>query len=189
MLPTRATSLTEMSDCIAIYRNLEGISTDFPEYGLPGYARTIFNILGTQGAAEHDDDGGTAPARASLHSTPSICDDIAGFNLVYVRCAPGNGTPDHNHNTNETFVVLDGRWRFLWRESSAEQPLTEGQFELGPRDVISFPALVVRRFECIEGPTGVESEEATLLGIVAGKAPFAEYSDDFSKKLRELGRL
>jgi hypothetical protein len=34
-----------------------------------------------------------------------------GFNLGFSRCKPGRGPLMHNHDTNETFMPITGRWR------------------------------------------------------------------------------
>ena len=37
-----------------------------------------------------------------------------GFNLGYCEALPGKGPMMHNHDTNETFICMTGRWRASW---------------------------------------------------------------------------
>ena len=39
-----------------------------------------------------------------------------GFNLGFCRCKPGKGPLMHNHDTNETFMPITGKWRCEWNE-------------------------------------------------------------------------
>jgi quercetin dioxygenase-like cupin family protein len=74
----------------------------------------------------------------------------------------------HNHDTNETFVPMTGRWRCSWNEEDTQS------VDLGPLDVISFPPGVARRFENVT--PGDMNEEHVLMVIVAGTAPGTEIS-------------
>jgi hypothetical protein len=56
---------------------------------------------------------------------------------------------------------------------------------LGPRDVVSFPVGVHRRFECVEEPNG--KEEGLLLAVIAGEAPEAEYSAEARRRMEAAG--
>lgn len=74
----------------------------------------------------------------------------------------------HNHDTNETFIPMTGKWRCSWNEGEVES------VEVGPMDVVSFPPGVVRRFENI---TFDEPEqEHVLMFVIAGNAPIAEFT-------------
>ena len=64
-----------------------------------------------------------------------------GFNLGYCKAKPGKGPLMHNHDTNETFIAMTGRWRAEWNEGDAIEYV-----DLDPYDVISFPVGVARRF-------------------------------------------
>ena len=64
-----------------------------------------------------------------------------GFNLGYCKAKPGKGPLMHNHDTNETFIAMTGRWRAEWNEGDATEYV-----DLDPYDVISFPVGVARRF-------------------------------------------
>jgi mannose-6-phosphate isomerase-like protein (cupin superfamily) len=169
---------------IATFARLIGKDNSFPEFGVPGYARTMYNIVGFRKPT-----GQTIASKVVISpvgETAPVIEGPAGFGLLYLECMPGNGVPNHNHDTNETFAVISGRWLFHWGET-VEQDKPENQAELGPLDVISYPAGVLRRFENIEGRA--RNEPGMLLGVIAGDAPSAEYTEDFNDKLRALGIL
>src|ERR1700752_4809071 len=68
-----------------------------------------------------------------------------GFNLGYCRAKPGCGPMMHNHDTNETFIPMTGRWRASWENENGEVE----HVDLDPLDVVSFPPGMIRRFENI----------------------------------------
>ena len=60
----------------------------------------------------------TSPVGADASAMPAI--PIAeGFNLGYCKAKPGKGPLMHNHDTNETFIAMTGRWRCEWNEGDA----------------------------------------------------------------------
>ena len=74
----------------------------------------------------------------------------------------------HNHDTNETFMPITGRWRCAWNEGP------EYEFvDVGPCDVVSFPPGVARRFMNVT--EGEPDTEHLLLFVVAGNGPQAEF--------------
>jgi mannose-6-phosphate isomerase-like protein (cupin superfamily) len=186
MLPVIPLSRDEMLRRVAVFSTLEGKADSFPEYGVPGYARTMYNIVGFQKPA--GETIGAAIVISPVGNTPPVINGHAGFGMLYLEATPGNGVPNHNHDTNETFAVISGRWLFHWGETE-EQEQPEHQVELGPLDVISFPSGVLRRFENLEGRDGQSDQPGMLLGVIAGDAPLAEYTEDFNDKLRALGIL
>ena len=52
-----------------------------------------------------------------------------GFQMSYVTAEPGNGPMLHNHDTNETFVAIKGRWRVIWgaNEEHSDRPRSAGR--------------------------------------------------------------
>ena len=102
-----------------------------------------------------------------------------GFNMGFARCKPGCGPLMHNHYTNETFMPVSGKWRCAWNEGDDYEYI-----DAGPCDVISFPAGVMRRFECIEAADGEET--ALIMFVVAGDAPANEFSDTARKRMAEV---
>lgn len=92
-----------------------------------------------------------------------------GFNLGYLKAKPGNGPLMHNHDTNETFIPMTGRWRCAWNEGDAYQFV-----DLGPLDVITFPAGPSR---CVTNITENDAgTEHTILFVIAGDNPAAAFT-------------
>lgn len=162
-LPVRNYSMSEMQARIARFSDLKGFSSGFRDNVLPNTLRTLINVIGFDTPKEGF--GSPVGADASRASAIQIRE---GFNLAYVRCKPGHGPVMHNHDTNETFVPMTGRWRCSWNEDDTQS------VDLGPLDVISFPPGVARRFENVT--PGNMDEEHVLMVIVAGTAPGTEIS-------------
>jgi quercetin dioxygenase-like cupin family protein len=160
-LPLRDYSREEMQARIARFADLKGFSSGFRDNVLPNTLRTLINVIGFD--APKEGFGSPVGADASRASAIQIQE---GFNLAYVRCKPGNGPVMHNHDTNETFVPMTGRWRCSWNEENTQSA------DLDPLDVISFPPGVARRFENIT--QGEADKEHVLMVIVAGTAPGTE---------------
>jgi quercetin dioxygenase-like cupin family protein len=92
-----------------------------------------------------------------------------GFNLGYCRAKPGQGPLMHNHDTNETFIAMTGRWRCEWNEGDAMEYV-----DLEPLDVISLPVGVARRFMNV---TYAEPDrEHILMFVIGGNEPQAEFT-------------
>ena len=102
-----------------------------------------------------------------------------GFNLGFCRCKPGKGPLMHNHDTNETFMAITGKWRCEWNEGNKLDFV-----DLGPCDVISFTPGSSRRFMNIT--EGNQDEEHLLLVVIAGNAPKAEFTDMAYKRIAEF---
>jgi len=104
-----------------------------------------------------------------------------GFNLGFVRTVPGKGVLMHNHDTNETFVAMSGKWRVQWNEGSDMESL-----DIGPLDVILFPPSCARRFENIthEEP----GTEHMLLFVIGGDAPQNEFTPRSMQRVAEFER-
>ena len=75
----------------------------------------------------------------------------------------------HNHDTNETFIPMTGRWRCEWNEGEAKEHV-----DLGPYDVISFPVGVARRFMNVTYDE--PDREHLLMFIIGGNQPRAEFT-------------
>ena len=88
----------------------------------------------------------------------------------------------HNHDTNETFIPMTGRWRCSWEVDDKIE-----SFDLGPYDVISFPAGVSRRFENVTFDE--PGEEKLLMFIIGGNQPQAEFTDEAMDELLERGLI
>ncbi|MEA2807518.1 MAG: hypothetical protein QOJ17_1659, partial [Rhodospirillaceae bacterium] len=100
--------------------------------------------------------------------TPSAIKPKAGFSVGYLKARPHNGPVLHNHNTNETFIPLSGKWRFSWEASPAHIETVD----LDPYDTVSFPPGVPRMFENLV--PAVDEGEGLLLAIVGEDAPVSE---------------
>jgi mannose-6-phosphate isomerase-like protein (cupin superfamily) len=156
-------SRDEMLKRVARFRKLKGSDGGLPDSKLPECRRLLFNVIGFQ-----PPENGDSPVGANASSMPAI--PIAeGFNLGYCKAKPGKGPLMHNHDTNETFIALTGRWRCEWNEGQAMESV-----DLEPYDVISFPVGVARRFMNV---TYAEpGREHLLMFIIGGDQPQAEFT-------------
>ncbi len=87
----------------------------------------------------------------------------------------------HNHDTNETFIPMTGRWRASWETETGKIE----HVDLGPFDVVSFPPGMIRRFENVT--EGDPNAESTLMFVIGGDAPSAEFTDKAMNELQEAG--
>jgi hypothetical protein len=85
-----------------------------------------------------------------------------GFNLGYCKAKPGHGPMMHNHDTNETFIPMTGRWRASWENETGEVD----HVDLDPLDVISFPPGLIRRFENVT--PGDPDAQHILMFVIGG---------------------
>src|SRR6516162_9383654 len=87
----------------------------------------------------------------------------------------------HNHDTNETFIPMTGRWRASWEnENGAVEHV-----DLDPLDVVSFPPGMIRRFENIT--QGDPNQDSILMFVIGGDAPRAEFTDQAMHELETAG--
>ena len=160
----RAWSKAEMMKRVARFRDLKGSDGGLPDSPLPECRRTLYAVIGFQ----PPEAGKNSPVGADASTMPAIA--IAeGFNLGYCKARPGKGPLMHNHDTNETFIAMTGRWRCEWNEGDAMQHV-----DLGPYDVISFPVGVARRFMNVT--YGEPGKEHLLMFIIGGNQPQAEFT-------------
>jgi mannose-6-phosphate isomerase-like protein (cupin superfamily) len=170
----------EMMQRVAPFAALQGFSDGLQDSALPESQKTTFNVIGFQTpesagqGAVNSPVGQTASANAAIKISE-------GFNLGFVRCKPGKGVLMHNHDTNETFVVMSGRWRVEWNEA----PHTES-LEVGPLDTISFPPGCARRFENVT--PGAGDAEHMLLFVIGGDAPQNEFTPTSMQRVEEFER-
>ena len=165
----------EMLKRVARFKNLKGSDGGLPDSKLPECRRKLYAVIGFQPPAE-----GNSPVGADASTMPAI--PIAeGFNLGYCRAKPGKGPLMHNHDTNETFIALTGRWRCEWNEGDALQHV-----DLAPYDVISFPIGVARRFMNVT--YGEPGEEHLLMFIIGGNQPQAEFTPAAMQRCEEFSR-
>jgi mannose-6-phosphate isomerase-like protein (cupin superfamily) len=163
----RAWSRADMMKRVARFRKLKGSDGGLPDSPLPECKRTLFAVIGFQPPMS-DNDAVTSPVGANASAMPAI--SIAeGFNLGYCKAKPGRGPLMHNHDTNETFIAMTGRWRCEWNEGPKKQFV-----DLGPYDVISFPTGVARRFMNVTYDE--PGKEHLLMFIIGGDQPQAEFT-------------
>lgn len=179
-LKTIRVTREEMRKRVALFSEIKGFDGGLPDSDHPDAKRTLFNVVGFQ-----------PPEGADAATTSPVGDDAArnsaikiseGFNLGYCKAFPGKGPMMHNHDTNETFIPMTGKWRCSWEVDGKVEA-----FDLGPYDVISFPPGVQRRFENVtfEEP----DKEHLLMFVIGGNAPRAEFSPEAMAELKEKGLL
>lgn len=170
----------EMEKRVARFIDLDGFDDGLPDSAHPDAIRRLYNVIGFQppvGANEAT----TSPVgeRASEVAAIKISE---GFNLGYCHAFPGKGPMMHNHDTNETFIPMTGIWRCSWEVDDKVE-----SFDLGPWDVISFPAGVTRRFENVTFDQ--PEKEQLLMFVIGGDEPQAEFSDEAMAELQERGLI
>src|SRR5436190_1501599 len=170
----------EMMKRVARFRKLKGSDGGLPDSPLPECRRKLFAVIGFQPPADRASGAATSPVGDDASSMPAI--PIAeGFNLGYCRAKPGKGPLMHNHDTNETFVAMTGRWRAEWNEGRKKQFV-----DLGPYDVISFPTGVARRFMNVTHDE--PGKEHLLMFIIGGNQPQAEFTPAAMRRCEEFAK-
>jgi mannose-6-phosphate isomerase-like protein (cupin superfamily) len=154
-MPIKKVSREEMLKRVARYKELKFPADRYPDSQLPGHERKNFLVIGTGLLIE----GGKDPM--------SAIPIREGFVLSYVEAKPGNGPVLHNHDTNETFIAIEGTWRVIWGEHQEEY------VDLDHMDVCSVPPFVPRRF--INLTPGEGREVGLLLSMQATDEPRAEW--------------
>ena len=163
----RTWSREEMMRRVARFRRLKGSDGGLPDSPLPECRRKLYAVIGFQ-KPNSSNTATTSPVGEDASSMPAIA--IAeGFNLGYCKAKPGRGPLMHNHDTNETFIAMTGRWRCEWNEGEARQHV-----DLDPYDVISFPVGVARRFMNVTYDE--PGKEHLLMFIIGGDQPQAEFT-------------
>ncbi|MFZ3581807.1 hypothetical protein ACOI1H_06495 [Loktanella sp. DJP18] len=179
-LQTRRVTREDMAQRVARFADLTGFDGGLPDSEHPSARRTLYNVVGFQ-PPDTQDKATTSPVgdNAARHAAIKISE---GFNLGYCRAKPGCGPMMHNHDTNETFIPMTGLWRCSWEVDGKVEA-----FDLGPHDVVSFPAGVQRRFENV---TFDEPDaEHLLMFVISGNAPQAEFSPEAMAELRDMGLI
>ena len=168
-------SRAEMMQRVARFKQLKGSDGGLPDSKLPECQRKLYAVIGFQPPME-----GNSPVGADASTMPAI--SIAeGFNLGYCKAKPGKGPLMHNHDTNETFIALTGRWRCEWNEGSAMEHV-----DLEPYDVISFPVGVARRFMNVTRDQPTRSH--LLMFIIGGNQPQAEFTPAAMQRCEAFAR-
>ena len=178
--PLKIWSRAEMLARVARFKDLKGFSDGLQDSALPECRKTVYNVIGFQTPEAAGEGGVNSPVgkTASANAAIKISE---GFNLGFVATRPGKGVAMHNHDTNETFVVMSGRWRIEWNEGRDLESI-----EAGPLDTISIPAGCARRFENITHDE--PAAEHTLLFVIGGDAPQNEFTPSSMKRVEEFER-
>src|SRR3954468_2149382 len=159
---------SEMLKRVARFKQLKGSDGGLPDSPLPECRRKLYAVIGFQPPVEKSNEAVTSPVGQDASSMPAISIS-EGFNLGYCKAKPGKGPLMHNHDTNETFIPMSGRWRCEWNEGDAMQHV-----DLDPYDVISFPVGVARRFMNVTYDE--PGKEHLLMFIIGGNSPQAEFT-------------
>jgi len=153
---------------VARFRKLKGSDGGLPDSPLPECRRKLYAVIGFSPPEDNTNAAVTSPVGDDASSKPAIA--IAeGFNLGYCKAKPGKGPLMHNHDTNETFIAMTGRWRCEWNEGKEMEHV-----DLAPYDVISFPTGVARRFMNVTYDE--PGREHLLMFIIGGNQPQAEFT-------------
>src|SRR5262245_20809379 len=152
---------------VARFRTLKGSDGGLPDSKLPECRRKLYAVIGFQPPMS-DSAAVTSPVGDDASAMPAI--SIAeGFNLGYCKAKPAKGPLMHNHDTNETFIAMTGKWRCEWNEGDAMEYV-----DLDPYDVISFPVGVARRFMNVTYDE--PGKEHLLMFVIGGNEPQAEFT-------------
>jgi quercetin dioxygenase-like cupin family protein len=178
-LPKMGVSRADMMKRVARFKDLKGFDGGLPDSKYPSAVRTLYNVIGFQppkgeGSTFNSPVGEDAARMAAIPISE-------GFNLGYCRAKPGNGPMMHNHDTNETFICMTGKWRASWEDEKGEVDFVD----LDPLDVISFPPGAIRRFHCVT--PGDPNEESILMFVIGGDGPAAEFTDKSFEELEKAG--
>ena len=167
----------EIMQRVARFKKLKGSDGGLPDSPLPECRRKLYAVIGFQPPMDRASGAATSPVGEDASAMPAI--SIAeGFNLGYCKAKPGKGPLMHNHDTNETFIPMTGRWRCEWNEGEAMQYV-----DLDPYDVISFPPGVARRFMNVTYDE--PGKEHLLMFVIGGNQPQAEFTPAAMRRCEE----
>jgi mannose-6-phosphate isomerase-like protein (cupin superfamily) len=180
-IPRRPVTRRDMLKRVARFSQIKGSDGGLPDSHHPSAERILYNVIGFQ-PPPAEEGGMVSPVgdRAARMSAIKISE---GFNLGFCRAQPGKGPMMHNHDTNETFIAITGRWRASWENPRGKVE----HVDLDPLDVISFPPGVIRRFENVT--KGPKNRYSTLMFVIAGDAPSAEFTREAMGELAAAGLL
>ncbi|MEI6384706.1 MAG: cupin domain-containing protein [Betaproteobacteria bacterium] len=178
-IPTKRVTVEEMRRRVALKSDQKGFDGGLPDSRYPSATRTLINIIGFQ--PPEGDPTLVSPVGAQAAENAAIKIN-EGFNLGFCDALPGHGPMMHNHDTNETFMPISGRWRCSWELDGHVE-----FFELDPCEVISFPPGVQRRFENVTH--NEPNRTHRLMFVIAGNTPQAEFSPEAQAELMAKGYI
>ena len=179
-IPVTRPSRAAMMKCVARFRDLYRAERSLPDCDVPGYERTLVNVIGFQAPQASADIRAYSPVGDK--AKPYISHLKAGFGIAFVEAEPGNGVMMHNHDTNETFMPVEGVWRVTWEGDTGDESV-----DLERLDTISVPPLIQRQFHCLSAPPG--KEKGVLLVVIGGDQPSAEFSPEAEAILTARGLM
>jgi hypothetical protein len=104
-----------------------------------------------------------------------------GFDLGWLRAAPGEGVLTHRHGESQVLTCRTGRWAVRLNTGADEQVV-----ELGRLDTLSVPAGAWRSFTLLDAPDGA----GELLVVNGGDArTVLEWAPEVVTAARERGRV
>ena len=166
----------EILKCVARFDDLKAVDGGLPDQKVEGCFRTFRNAIGFK----QPEGSGETYSPIGDEATPLISHLQPGFGIAYVSAKPGQGVLMHTHDTNETFVVMEGTWMFEWEGDEGDDHVI-----LEEQDVVSFPPGIQRRFECQSARDG--KDEGMILGVIGGDTPSAEFSPESVERLQAEG--
>jgi len=180
-IPRKPVTRKDMLKRVARFSQIKGSDGGLPDSYHPSAERILYNVLGFQPPPVEA--GGMVSPVGDKAARLSAIKISEGFNLGFCRAQPGKGPMMHNHDTNETFIAITGTWRASWEDPRGKVE----HVDLAPLDVISFPPGVIRRFENVS--KGAKSKYSTLMFVIAGDAPAAEFTREAMSELAAAGLL
>ncbi len=166
----------EILKCVARFDDLKAVDSGLPDQKVEGCFRTFRNAIGFK----QPEGSGETYSPIGDEATPLISHLQPGFGIAYVSAKPGQGVLMHTHDTNETFVVMEGTWKFEWEGADGNDHVI-----LGERDIVSFPPGPHRRFECMAAREG--ANEGMIMGVIGGDEPGAEFSEESVEIMKAAG--
>lgn len=180
-IPRKPVTRRDMLKRVARFSQIKGSDGGLPDSQHPSAERVLYNVIGFQPPPAEE--GGMVSPVGDKAARMSAIKISEGFNLGFCRALPGKGPMMHNHDTNETFIAITGKWRASWENPKGRVE----HVDLDPLDVISFPPGVIRRFENVS--KGSRSKYSTLMFVIAGDAPSAEFTREAMAELAAAGLL
>ena len=180
-IPRKPVTKRDMLKRVARFSQVRGSDGGLPDSHHPDAERILYNVIGFQ--PPPNEQGGMVSPVGDKAARMSAIKISEGFNLGFCRALPGKGPMMHNHDTNETFIGITGTWRASWEDPKGKVQ----HVDLAPLDVISFPPGVIRRFENVT--KGPKTKYSTLMFVIAGDGPSAEFSREAMAELAEAGLL
>jgi mannose-6-phosphate isomerase-like protein (cupin superfamily) len=179
-IPVTKPTREAMMKCVARYKDLYRADHSLPDCEVPGYERTLVNVIGFAPPQASADAKAYSPVGDK--AKPYISHLQAGFGIAFVEAEPGKGVMMHNHDTNETFMPVGGRWRVTWEGDRGDDFV-----DLDPLDTISVPPHLQRQFHCLTAAEGVG--KGVLLVVIGGDRPSAEFSPEAEALLTKRGLM